>query len=57
MKESLMTEIQLARLDNDVAELQQYIDDVRATGNSNLAVKLEHKLSYLTGRIAERMAA
>tara|TARA_R100001377_G_C3184625_1_gene108045 strand:+ start:648 stop:806 length:159 start_codon:yes stop_codon:yes gene_type:complete len=52
-----MTEIQLARLDNDVAELQQYIDDVRSTGNSNLAVKLEYKLSYLTGRIAERMAA
>ena len=52
-----MTQIQLARLENDAAELQQYIQDVQAKGKHTLAKKLEKKLSYLTGRIAERMAA
>tara|TARA_R110000868_G_scaffold105345_2_gene289668 strand:+ start:1112 stop:1270 length:159 start_codon:yes stop_codon:yes gene_type:complete len=52
-----MTEIQLARLENDKAELQSYIRQVRSRGDNNLAIKLDKKLDYLTNRIAERMAA
>ena len=51
-----MSEIQLARLTQDIAELQAYIDEVKTDGNLNLATKLEKKLGYLQGRIAERMA-
>jgi hypothetical protein len=52
-----MTQIQLARLQKDTVELQEYIRRVRAKGDNNLAVKLDKKLDYLTNRIAERMAA
>ncbi len=52
-----MTQIQLARLENDKAELQQYIKDVAQRGNVSLVKKLEVKLGYLTDRIAERMTA
>jgi hypothetical protein len=52
-----MTEIQLARLENDKVQLQTYIREVRAKGDNNLAIKLDKKLDYLTNRIAERMAA
>jgi hypothetical protein len=52
-----MTEIQLARLEKDTAELKTYIQEVLLKGNNHLAIKLEKKLSYLESRIAERMAA
>jgi|TARA_B110000908_G_C10253297_1_gene453589 hypothetical protein len=52
-----MTEIQLARLTTDIAELKEYIKLVASKGNNHLVSKLEKKLSYLQSRIAERMTA
>jgi hypothetical protein len=52
-----MTEIQLARLTTDIAELKEYIKLVDSKGNNRLVSKLEKKLSYLQSRIAERMTA
>jgi len=51
-----MSEIQLARLTQDIAELQAYIHEVKSDGNLTLVSKLEKKLGYLQNRIAERMA-
>jgi hypothetical protein len=51
-----MTQIQLARLQNDTAELKSYIEKIRSK-NPKLVSKLEKKLEYLQTRIAERMAA
>lgn len=48
-----MSKIQLERLQNDLSELETYINKVRKKGNKDLVSKLKRKYNFLHSRIAE----
>lgn len=48
-----MSKIQLERLQNDLLELETYIDKVEQKGNKDLVSKLKRKYDFLYTRIAE----
>ena len=48
-----MSKIQLERLQNDLLELETYIDKVEQKGNKDLVSKLKRKYDFLHTRIAE----
>lgn len=48
-----MSKIQLERLNNDLTELQTYIDKVAKRGDTDLVTKLKRKYEFLSSELAE----
>jgi len=48
-----MSKIQLERLNNDLTDLQTYIDKVAKKGNKDLVAKLKRKYEFLSTKLAE----